>query len=181
MIAYLELLDTPGEKAAFQTLYEMYVQRMYQIAFHITGDEASAEDMVHETFLSLTRHMDKLSDVQSRRTWNYILTALKHHCFDLLEKQKRVIPYCHEENGYAFGESEPEAKLIGQEQKEMIADLVCQLSYPYKEVLYLQYYNEMKVKEIAALLQIRSDHVRQIAKRAKEQLKKKMAEMGYER
>ena len=69
MIAYLELLDTPEEKAAFQALYEMYVQKMYQIAFRITGNEVSAEDMVHETFLSLTKHMDKLDNVQSRRTW----------------------------------------------------------------------------------------------------------------
>ena len=181
MIAYLELLDTPEKKAAFQTLYEMYVQKMYQIAFRITGNEVSAEDMVHETFLSLTKHMDKLDNVQSRRTWNYILTALKHHCFDLLEKQKRVAPYCDEDDVRVPGESGPEAELIGQEQKALIADLVCRLSYPYKEVLYLQYYNEMKVKEIAALLQIRPDYVRQVARRAKEQLRKKMTEMGYER
>lgn len=105
MIAYLELLDTPEEKAAFQTLYEMYVQKMYQIAFRITGNEVSAEDMVHETFLSLTKHMDKLDNVQSRRTWNYILTALKHHCFDLLEKQKQVVPYCDEDDVRVPGES----------------------------------------------------------------------------
>jgi len=44
MIAYLELLDTPQEKTAFQTLYEMYAKKMYLAAVRIVDDSAAAED-----------------------------------------------------------------------------------------------------------------------------------------
>ena len=41
MIAYLELLDTPQEKTAFQTLYEMYAKKMYLAAVRIVDDSAA--------------------------------------------------------------------------------------------------------------------------------------------
>jgi len=37
----------------------------------------------------------------------------------------------------------------------------------------------MKSREIADVLKLRPDHVRQVSRRAKKQLKKKMEEMGY--
>ena len=179
MIAYLELLDTPQEKTAFQTLYEMYAKKMYLAAVRIVDDSAAAEDMVHETFLSLMGHLDKLSDAGSRQTWNYVLTALKHHCFNWMKKQDRMVSYCREDDIWAVEEKGLEEECIGQEQKEVLAALIGQLRYPYKEVLYLQYFNEMKSREIADVLKLRPDHVRQVSRRAKKQLKKKMEEMGY--
>lgn len=52
------------------------------------------------------------------------------------------------------------------------------LKYPYKEVLYLQYYNELGSKEIGEILSIKPDNVRKIASRARKILKEKMIEMG---
>jgi len=59
--------------------------------------------------------------------------------------------------------------------------LIMNLKYPYKEVLYLQYYNELGSKEIGEILSIKPDNVRKIASRARKILKEKMIEMGYGR
>lgn len=180
MLVYLKLLDTPEEKEVFRMLYEQYAQKMYHVAFRIMGDGSLAEDMVHETFLTLTKHMDKLKDVSGRRTWNYILTALKHQCFDALEKEKKTVSLWDEEMIWVAEEEEIEGRIIDKERDRQLNSLIHKMRYPYKEVLYLRYYNECKPGEIADLLQLKPEYVRQIAKRAKEQLKKKMKEMGYE-
>lgn len=77
-------------------------------------------------------------------------------------------------------EEEIEGRIINKERDRQLNSLIHKMRYPYKEVLYLRYYNECKPGEIADLLQLKPEYVRQIAKRAKEQLKKKMKEMGYE-
>ncbi len=73
--------------------------------------------MVHETFLSLMGHLDKLSDAGSRQTWNYVLTALKHHCFNWMKKQDRMVSYCREDDIWAVEEKGLEEECIGQEQE----------------------------------------------------------------
>ena len=50
---------------------------------------------------------------------------------------------------------------------------------PYKEVLYLKYYNEMNLREIAEDLQMNYDNVRQILVRGRKKLKEKMKESRY--
>ena len=47
-----------------------------------------------------------------------------------------------------------------------------------KEVLYLQYYNELGSKEIGEILSIKPDNVRKIASRARKILKEKYTIQG---
>ena len=91
MLVYLKLLDTPEEKEVFGCYMSCMRRIIIMSPSGSWGDGSLAEDMVHETFLTLTKHMDKLKDVSGRRTWNYILTALKHQCFDALEKEKKTV------------------------------------------------------------------------------------------
>lgn len=74
-----------------------------------------------------------------------------------------------------------EEEIIIREKQELLIKLIMNLKYPYKEVLYLQYYNELGSKEIGEILSIKPDNVRKIASRARKILKEKMIEMGYGR
>ena len=42
-----------SDRAAFDTLYERYADRLLAFAHHLTGSRADAEDLVQETFLAL--------------------------------------------------------------------------------------------------------------------------------
>lgn len=72
-----------------------------------------------------------------------------------------------------------EAEFIGKEMTEVVKNLIEQMEYPYKQVVLLQYYNKMKGRDIAETLHLKPENVRQIAKRAREQLKKQLKELGY--
>ena len=66
-----------------------------------------------------------------------------------------------------------------KEKAELLKESILQMDYPYRQVTLLQYYNEMSSREIAETLGLSPDNVRQIARRAREQLKKKLTETGY--
>ena len=48
------------------------------------------------------------------------------------------------------------------------------MKYPYKEVLYLRYYNELSYDEIATVLNTTADNVRHISYRARKKLEDKL-------
>ena len=76
MYQYLLLLDTEQERKFFKELYREHKNEMYYIALKILNNESDAEDMVHETFLTLTENLPKMMDNPPQKNWNYILTIL---------------------------------------------------------------------------------------------------------
>ncbi len=180
MINYLQLLNTQQEKDKFVTLYEMYSQPLYRAAFEMMKDHAASEDVVHETFLTLIDNMDKVMDREPMKNWNYLVTILRHRCIDVLRRQKKTMLHNMEgENTWNVSEENIEAEFIGKEMTEVVKNLIEQMEYPYKQMVLLQYYNKMKGRDIAETLHLKPENVRQIAKRAREQLKKQLKELGY--
>lgn len=171
-----------------EQLYRFYKDRMFYTALKILGDAPEAENVVHDTFLILAENLERIDGVNKKRTWNYIVTILKNTCFDWLRKQKHY-QYADEDEMAGSGKREGktgdifkndlEEEIIAGEEQENLMKLITNLRYPYKEILYLQYYNEMGSREIGEILSISPENVRQIASRARKILKEKMIEMGY--
>lgn len=173
-------------REVLEQLYRAYKDRMFYTALKILGDAPEAENIVHDTFLTLAENLERIDGVNNKRTWNYIVTILKNKCFDWLRKQKH---YQYEDEmsggGKMAGEegdifkNHLEEDVIAGEEQEILTKLIMNLKYPYKEILYLQYYNEMGSREIGEILSLSPENVRQIASRARKILKEKMIEMGY--
>ena len=77
-----------------------------------------------------------------------------------------------------IGKTNEEA-MIEKESVSCMVELIRNMKSPYKEVIYLKYYNEMNLREIAEDLQMNYDNVRQILVRGRKKLKEKMKESGY--
>ena len=173
-----------------ELLYRTYKNKMFYIALKLLEDSSEAENIVHDTFLILSEHLEQIGDIKDKKTWNYIVTILKNCCFDCMRKQKHY-KYADDKEKFNIEErldgqedifkNNLEAEVIAGEEQEILIKLIMNLKYPYKEVLYLQYYNELGSKEIGEILSIKPDNVRKIASRARKILKEKMIEMGYGR
>lgn len=180
MINYLQLLNTQQDKDKFTSLYNIYFQPLYTTALEMLKDHAASEDIVHETFLILIDNIDKVNEQESMKTWNYLVTIVRRLCIDSLRRQKKTIFYDMEtEDDWTISDDDIEAEFIGKEMTELVKHLIQQMDYPYKQILLLQYYNKMKGKDIAKTLDLKPENVRQIAKRARTQLKKLLKERGY--
>lgn len=86
MFLFLALLDSPSEQEKFVEIYEQYRHFMWYVANQRLKDEHLAEDAVQEAFLALTRHLDKVEDVHSLRTRNFLATIVRSKAADILRK-----------------------------------------------------------------------------------------------
>ena len=72
LMFYTAMLSTPEEKRKFEQLYLQHRQSMYQAAYRILQNTHDAEDAVHQAFLQLVAHMEKINGQEQ----NVFLTAV---------------------------------------------------------------------------------------------------------
>ena len=180
MLVYLEMLETPEEKLKFEQLYFLYRDKMYAVAFKILHNENDAEDIVHESFKAIIENFEKINDISCHKTWNYIVTIVKNKSFTLYQKKKHHETSAYEDWVEVKMDFTPEKVTEEREIAEILAELIRSLPFPYKEVLYLQYYNALSGEEIAKFIDKTPAHVRKISQRAKAMLKGELLKRGIQ-
>lgn len=180
MLVYLEMLETPEEKLKFEQLYFLYRDKMYAVAFKILHNENDAEDTVHESFKAIIENFEKINDISCHKTWNYIVTIVKNKSFTLYQKKKHHETSAYEDWVEVKMDFTPEKVTEEREIAEILAELIRSLPFPYKEVLYLQYYNALSGEEIAKFIDKTPAHVRKISQRAKAMLKEELLKRGIQ-
>ena len=90
MLIFLTLVDTQEEKDKFTALYEKYRYFMWYLANQILNDYQLAEDAVQDSFLVLTKHLNKVDSVDSPQTKRYLATIAKSRAIDILRKKGRL-------------------------------------------------------------------------------------------
>lgn len=151
---------------------------MFYRAYKILRNRADAEDIVHESFLALIEHLDELMENEPHKTWYYIMKTVRNQSYNLIKKRKRLVEDELEENFEDIFEKSMETMLEESEQKNFISELLRNLKPSYREVLLMQYYYEMSVKEIAEYLGKTEDNVRHISMRARKKLQVMLEEKG---
>jgi RNA polymerase sigma-70 factor (family 1) len=73
-----------GKIAAFEAIYQRYWNKLYRIAFHNTGVQEDAEELVQEVFLSLWK---RRSTVQIRHLDLYLTLAIKNQIYYFIRSQ----------------------------------------------------------------------------------------------
>ncbi len=104
MLVYLSLLDTDEDKKHFSILYETYNRQLLYVAVKMLHNQEQAEDCVHETFMRLVKHIDKID----ARTYKVLERFRKEQqsgkdiklteYLDTLEKEKKMV--CYKTWGY---------------------------------------------------------------------------------
>ena len=75
-----------GDLDAFNTLVLAYHHQVYNLAYRIMGDEASAADATQEAFISAYKHMESFRG-DSFKSW--IFRIVTNACYDELRRRKR--------------------------------------------------------------------------------------------
>ena len=66
------------ERQKLADLYRYHQKSMMQIAMSILHRKEDAEDAVQNSILAISRHMDKLGDIEDYRTKAYVQLSLIH-------------------------------------------------------------------------------------------------------
>lgn len=153
-----------GDAEAFIELIEQNKQSMYKVAKGFLRDEEDVADAMSETVLTCYEKIGSLKQDAYFKTW--MIRILINHCKDILRKQKRSVSV------EILPEFEKQTSGGGeQEFKEMIEPLREQ----DRSIFTLYYMYGMKVKEIAAYMEMKENTVATRLKRGREMLRNEMA------
>lgn len=160
-----------GSEAAFDVFVRKYYQEILTYCSYHCPDKSYAEDMAQETFV---RFFARLPEYQYRgKTKNYLYTVAGNLCKDYLKKMKEL-PL--EELEIQTGAKEcPADDVVNRLTVEWALH---RLPEELKEIVILYYFQELKMREIADMLEIGLPLVKYRLKRAKEQLGKMLGEEG---
>lgn len=170
MLIYLSMIESEADKTLFEQLYLKYKGLMYHIAYQILQNREDAEDAVHQSFVSIAKHIKKITAVESPKTYGYIVTIIERKSIDCLRAKKHIITT-------DFENSEPGIEIPPPGEGE-VEDAIAKLKPSYREVILLRYAYGYKTTELAKILEMKPDTVRKLLWRAKEALKKNLEKGG---
>lgn len=154
------------ERELFTLAVQQYQNMVFRIALHYFADPYDADDAVQEVFLRLFQRKTGFDSEEHMKHW--LMRVTVNHCKDILKSpwRKRRVEMDSAEDLPVF--DKPEQMALFQE--------VMSLSEKYRTVLYLFYYEELTVKEIASVLKLRQSAVTTRLSRARALLKKRLGE-----
>ena len=124
-----------------QQIFERQHRRVYRIAMMMLQNSADAEDAVQNVFLKFVEKGQEFRDEEHENAW--FITVTRNYCKDQIKST------WHQQ--VDFGEI-PEQAAPGQEQEDNLLPYIMKLKDKYREVIYLYYYEEYSVKEMAKIL-----------------------------
>ena len=155
-----------GDKSALESLMNCFAARVYRLAFGITQNEADAEEVVQDVFLSLFRKIDGFEGRAALSTWIYRITV---NAALIKRRGKRVelevlledhLPMFRED-GHREGDrallladwsQTPEEELLSNESRRAVRRMIAGLPDHYRVVLLLRDLEELSNEETAEIL-----------------------------
>ncbi|MDR5659270.1 RNA polymerase sigma factor [Serpentinicella sp. ANB-PHB4] len=161
---------------AFNAFVETYSNQLLRIAYVILGDKQLAEDIVQESFLALYQNINNIRGDSTLKTWVTRVTINKSK--NVIRRNKFKSLFILDKLSLKDPSPSPDEALNLTEREKHIKTLLMSLPLKYKDVLYLHYYEEMKVKDIAKVLEISESGIKSRLQRGREHMKKLLQERG---
>lgn len=163
-----------GNVHAYGELMERYKELLYRTAFAHVKQEALALDLVSETIVRGYEHVGKLREPKYFKTW--LIRILLNTIADDYRKNKRVVSMETEDMEWAAeaiaqkdgSQANPESAV--EEKLDLLAALE-KLPEKQKSVIVLKYYDDLKISEIASVLELPEGTVKAYLHKAKETLR----------
>ena len=168
-----------GDQDAFHIFYIHTYQFVYARAKFTIRDEHEAQDLMQEVYLAVYRNIGSLKNTDSVYSWLGGITLRQG--MKLVNRKKRNILLSEDQEG--MFEDLPdesrgtEERIARAEEIQIMKDCIYELSEEQRAVVLAYYYDEMKVEEIARLLEISEGTVKSRLYHARKRLKASLAEL----
>ncbi len=146
---------------AFGLLVERWRKRIYNLCLRMTGSPHTADDLTQEVFVRIFDRRRAYNPTQRFSTWLWRIAL--NICYDELRRVQRRRESPLEEEAVdgttrvhleVIDPSTPQALLQGQEEAALVRAALARLPEIYRTVLILRHYENLKLREIAEVLEI---------------------------
>lgn len=149
---YVEKLQT-GDISAFEVIYNETNNQVYNLLYSYTKNEYTSLDLMQETYLTVNSKIGTIKDPSAIKSWINRIAINKANRF--FEKSKKEILLSEE--GQSLFETQleedeeflPQEILDSKEKQKIIKDIIDNLPIEQKTAIYLYYFDELSLSEVA--------------------------------
>jgi RNA polymerase sigma-70 factor, ECF subfamily len=139
-----------GDHGAIEILYERYKSMAYALALRITGDPASAEDVIQDAFIGAWRNAARYQEGRgSVKTW--LLAIVHHRAIDATRRRRPTSELPDGDGPAPTALTLPDvwAEVAGRLDRDAVVAALGTLSDVQREALELGYFGGLTQQEIA--------------------------------
>ena len=160
-----------GDKKAFEKIYQYYRIPVIRFSVSIIKDEQEAENIYHEVFMKILK---RRKNIKPELNFNsYVFTSVKNEIFDYLKalnKNKTL----KEQFWERIHQQEDDCGQVKEEQLTKMESIIGNLSPKRRQILEMNYFEKKSYNEIADLLMISKNTVKNQLVKAKFILRREM-------
>ncbi|PSR56176.1 sigma-70 family RNA polymerase sigma factor [Adhaeribacter arboris] len=155
-----------GDEAALAQLHKTYYKSLFRYGVKLSQNAAISEDCLQDLFANLWATRQQISAVQSVKF--YLFTSYRRLVLLHIKKQQKLLhPFFNQDPAIVF--SAEEITMRSEADHEIAQKLIFLLnSLPkrQREVLYLRFYEDLSLTEIAQLMDLSYQSVLNYTQRA---------------
>jgi RNA polymerase sigma-70 factor, ECF subfamily len=153
-------VQTQDDHAAFALLVERWREKIRQLCVRMTGSVHMGEDLAQEVFARVFEKRRDFKGTSKFSTWLWRIAV--NRCYDELRRpvnRARTESIDDESGTVVLDIIAPDAKtprdaLAAQEEAEFVRQALMRLPENYRTVLVLRHYEDLKLREIAEVLEV---------------------------
>lgn len=168
------------EKSKVESLYEKYKFLLLKISKDILKDTNLAEDIVHQTFVKVIENMDKIDNIDSSKTRNFLAIICRNLSLNMYKNIKQKEFLYDDEIGIEEKHTNMpiEEIIISNSTVDLIIEEILKLPIIYRDVLLLEkIYGYDRIK-IANILEVSIENINKRSQRARYKLSEVLKEKG---
>ena len=181
----MTLSESQAADDDFETLLDGILEPAYRTAYHLTRDQADAEELVQEAALLAFKGFARFERGTNFKAW--FLTILRNRFVSLYRKKQRQVPTVDLEDAgdlYMFAKSrqaglsnvtsDPATYLMERLDSEQVATALSELPMEFREAAILYFTQDLSYQEIAGILDVPVGTVRSRLHRGRRLLQRKL-------
>jgi RNA polymerase sigma factor (sigma-70 family) len=171
-----------GNSRAFAAIVAEYQDLICAITFSGTADLQQSEELAHQTFINAWENLSQLKDFSKFRPW--LCTIARNNTRNFVSKRQRDIIVkakpMEDINGMTGDESGPLESAIRNEREALVRDAIEHVPELYCGSLVLYYRRRQSVRQVAQLLDLSEDVVKQRLHRGRMMIKEQLSSVVEE-
>lgn len=158
------------DKKEFEKQVSLIYEDLYKFIYSMIKNSHLTEDIFQETLMKAYEQFHTIKNIKKFKSW--IFTIAKNESLAWIKRYSReisseIIP---SELMESFSEDVPEVLLLRQETKQQVKECIKILKPVEQEIMYLRYYYDLTLNEIALILNLNENTVKTKHVRAKKKI-----------
>lgn len=140
-----------GDILCFENLFKRHYSSLHQYGYKLTGDASMVDDCLQEMFLYIFEKRHKLGEVKYVRA--YLFKSFRRLLLRTMRNRQKLV-YVSLNDSWKVVPNELEMIETQEIQRKYLVKLINELSPREREMIYMRYYNDLSIQEIAEVLSI---------------------------